>query len=386
MSGMRRIGAGLATLSLLVLMSPSLTGSAAAAERGTIEGRVLNESTNEPQPGVRLTLTSGTESDLGEVVATATSDSRGRYRFTGLTTGADRYYALDARFDGGLFAGRPIALPSDTKQVPVIDSTLRVWNTTSDPAVIAIRRDDLFVVTNKDGIGVIESITVLNTSHDAYIGRGAEMLGDEATGASFSFGLPRGAEWGGILDSTLDIPDVVQIDQGVAATIAIPPGENQATFAYRMTGTGGSFDLSRPALYPTLELSIYAAAPLEIRSNRLVEKEDLELEGKTYGRWTADEPIDAGDPLQALAVAGGKVPIWPLVGAGALVILLLGGATWFVRRTKPGAATPPDRARLLEEVAGLDLAYEAGEIEKHEWDKERAALVGRIRELQRSGR
>lgn len=379
---MRRLIAGLATLSLTIALSPALVAPAWSASRGTIEGKVINESTNEPQRGVELTLTTGTGADLGRVVETITSDKEGRYRFTGLETGADRYYALDARFDGGLFAGRPIALPSDTKQAPVIDSTLRVWNTTSDPAVVAIERDDMFVVTNDTGVAVIESVTMLNMSDDAYIGRGAEMLGDDATGASFAFALPRGAEWGGILDSTLDMPDVVQVDQGIAATVAIPPGKNQTTFTYRLAGTGGSFDLSRPALYPTLEMSILAANPLEIRSNRLVANGSETLEGKTYERWSADETIDAGDPLQALAVAGGTVPIWPLLGGAAAIVILVGSLAFFVRRRKPRPAPGPDRARLVEEVAGLDLAYEAGEIDQRNWDRKRAVLLGRLRKLQ----
>src|SRR5688572_20556049 len=74
-------------------------GDAAAAARGTIEGRVINESTGRPQPGVALELTSGTESGSGEVLRT-TSDDEGRYRFDDLPTGEDRFYALDARFDG----------------------------------------------------------------------------------------------------------------------------------------------------------------------------------------------------------------------------------------------------------------------------------------------
>lgn len=371
-----------AAAAVAFIAAASFTGSSAgAAETGTIEGRVVNESTGRPQAGVELTLTSGTSGGDGETVDTVRSDTRGRYRFTDLPTGDDRFYALDARFDGGLFAGRPISLPDDTSRRPVIESTLRVWNTTTEPGVMAISADRMFVVQDGNSVGVIESVTFVNTSDEAYIGRGAEMLGEDATGASFAFALPPGATEFNPFDSTLDIPEIVAVDQGFAATVAIPPGENKTTFSYRVPGTGGTFDLSRPALYPTLELSVYAAPPLEIRSNRLVAEDAIELEGKTYEVWSANEPIEAGDPLQAIAVAGASIPIGPVMGGSlALIALIAAIATYVKRRERrgpPGAA--PNRAELLESVAVLDLAFEAGEIDRTAYEDERADLLGRIR-------
>lgn len=362
-------------------------GNAAAAAKGTIEGRVINESTGRPQRGVRLELTSGTESGAGEVLRTAVSDAEGRYRFEDLPTGEDRFYALDARFDGGLFAGRPISLPSDTEQAPVIESTLRVWDTTTEPGVMAISSDRMFVVQDRESVGVIETVTFVNTSSEAYIGRGAGMLGEEASGASFAFAVPRGATDFNPLDSTLDVPQIVEVDQGFAATIAIPPGEHKTTYSYRVPGTGGSFDLSRPVLYPTLELSIYAAEPLEVRSNRLVAKEGVEIEGSTYELWSTDDAVDAGDPLQALVVATGSVPLLPFA-IGSAALLVLGGLGAYAMRRKPKVEPQSgfDRERLLEEVAVLDLAYEAGEIDRERWDDQRSSLLDRIRASQGSDR
>ena len=377
MRSLTSVAAAVALIAGSLLVSPS----ARAADTGTIEGRVINESTGRAQSGVELTLTSGTSSGAGEVVDTVRSDARGRYRFTDLQTGEDRFYALDARFDGGLFAGRPISLPDDTSRPPVIESTLRVWNTTTEPGVMVISADRMFVVQDGNSVGVIESVTFVNTSTEAYIGRGAAMLGEDATGASFAFALPAGATEFNPFDSTLDIPEIVAVDQGFAATIAIPPGENKTTFSYRVPGTGGSFDLSRPALYPTLELSVYAAPPLEIRSNRLTPEEDIEVEGKTYALWSADETIEAGDPLQAIAIASGSVPVWPLVG-GVVALVVLGAAVvLFLRRRRKDAPQPraTNRAELLESVAVLDLAFEAGEIDRATYDDERADLLGRIR-------
>lgn len=372
-----------AALALLVVVAVSAP-PANAAETGTLRGKVINVSTGRPQPGVVLELLTGSETEGGRVLERVRSDRRGRYVFTDLETGEDRFYALDARFQGGLFAGRPITVPSDTARPPVISSTMRVWSTTSEPDVVEIQRDDMFVVANSDGLGVIESVTLINSSDKAYIGRGRSMIGDEATGASFAFSIPSAAQGINVFDSTLDIPELVAVDRGFAATAAIPPGRTQVTFSYQLPGTGGTFDVSRVALYRTVETSIYAAAPLEVRSNRLVARGSIELEGKRYRRWTSEEPLEAGDPLQAIAVAQGQVPVrlFALIGGGIAIVLTAAGIAIRRRGKRRDALTDSgaDRARLLEEVARLDLDLEADRIDRREWDARRAGLLAKLRE------
>ena len=375
MHPMRRlISTAIAATALLALPA---TGDAATT--GTIRGQVVNQTTGDPEPGVELILTTGTDTGESETVDTIRSDARGRYRFSGLETGEERFYALDARHQGGLFAGRPISLPSDTARAPVVDSTMKVWDTTSDPAVIAVQRDDLFAVTDGDGLGVIESVTVVNTSRLAYIGRGRGMVGGDASGVSLAFALPDGARDINVFDSDLDMPEIVSVDQGFGTTVAFPPGETRTTFSYSVPGTGGSFDLSRPALYPTLELSIYAAPPLDIESNRLVRGEGVTLEGKRYERWTAEDPLEAGDPLQALAIARAEASSVPLVAT--LAGLVLAGLTIaLVARSRRKPVPVAGRDELLAQVAQLDLDHEAGKVDGPEYEKRRATLVARIKQ------
>ena len=387
---MRRLIPALAlllTLAAVTAVPLAIRDRAEAAGTGIIRGHVVNETTGKAQPGVELTLTTGTEDGSSETVATIRSDGRGRYLFADLATGDDRFYALDARYEGGLFAGRPITLPSDTSRRPVVDSTMRVWDTTTDPAIMAVKRDDLFAVANEDGLGVIESVTILNNSDFAYIGRGTEMVGEAASGVSLVFALPPGASDVNVFDSDLDMPEIVPVDQGFGATVAFPPGETRTTFSYRVPGVGGSFDLSRPALYTTLELSIFAAPPLEIESNRLVPGEGVTLEGKRYERWTTEEPIRAGDPLQALAIARSDASSVPLVAAitGVLVIVTAIGVVARARRrdTSRGSPSLAEREVLLEEVARLDLDFAAGTIPQPQYDDQRADLVGRLKKLER---
>lgn len=307
-------------LVVLILLAALAPSTARAADTGVIEGIVQDGRTNEPRPGVKIELIAGNSAGDIEFRRRAISDNRGRYRFERLPSGDGFFYSLDARFQGGRFAGGAVTIPDDTERMPVIDTTMRVWPTTTDPSVILIRRDDMFVVSNERGAAVIESVTVANTDQRAYIGRG-EALSDDPSGASLGFALPPGARDIAILESDLDIPDLVPIGSGVAATIAIPPGETRVTFSYSLPSAAGNIDLSRPALYPTLEFSVFAEEPLEVRSNRLEPRGDVTLSGTHYRRWSASSELDAGDPLQVLAVATGSVPVAPLV-IGAIVIAL----------------------------------------------------------------
>jgi hypothetical protein len=364
-----------------------LGAPAAAAETGTIEGRVVNATTGRPQGGVAVTLTGGRR---GELTRDTTTDARGRYRFAGLPAGEERFYALDARYEGGLFAGRAVALPSDTAQPPVIDGTLRVWETTTDPGAILIRRDDLFVVPGEaGGVGVIESVTVANTSERAYIGRGGGRDGGSgAPPPSVAFSLPADAAMEGlrILEATIDVPEIVALEGlgGFGTTVAIPPGDPvRITFTYRVEGTAGRFDLSRRALYPVLEHSVFTREPLSLESDRLASDGRERLSGETYLRWSSEEPLDAGDTVAAVAVAeAGLDPL--LTGAAAAALLLVAAlaavALLRARRSRPVAGLPSDgsRADLLVAIAELDLRYRDGEMAREEWSLQRAKLKDRL--------
>ncbi len=374
---MRRL---LVTASALAIILPGHPGQ--AAERGTITGVVENAATGLGEPDVEVLLF---ETFEGEPRASSTTtDRRGRYAFEGLATGPEHIYTLDASFDGGLFAGGAVTLPEDTKVEPVVDTKLRVWPTTSDPGAIVLRRDDIFAILDGTSLGILESVTVVNASHFAYIGRGDGPPGESPT---LGFPLPGQADPAvTIVESDLDIPALVPTDFGFAATTAIPPGTWKVTFTYEIEGRGGFFDLSRPTLYPTLELSVYASKPLHAESNRLVDEPQEDIGGRIYSRYSTEEELDAGDPLQVvLSAQSGPLPGLAIaaVALGALSLaaafFVLGRRRSSRRATRPAASA--DREDLLRSIAALDLARESGEIEELEWARRRASLKADLVDL-----
>ena len=364
----------------LALALVALTAApASAAGTGTIRGRVLNETTGEPQAGVQVTLTTALDDGSKGRGIVTTTDERGRYVFEDLATGDDRYYAVDARYDDGLFAGGVVRLPDDTATPPVIESTLRIWDTTTDPAAIVIRRDSIFVVPTDDGAGVIEAVVVANVADEAYIGRGRE-LGAEPDGrvASLGFALPAGAQLPPvpIVESDIDFPSLVGTSFGFAATTAIPPGQWRVVYSYEVPGEGGTYDLSRPALYPTLELGVYAGDPLAINGSRVESDGTRDVRGKTYDLYSSTGALEPGDAVDMVAVAEasasnllaiGGVVAAVIVGAGGLVLAIRRRA----RRATPEAA---EREDVVEAIARLDVAKEQGLIPETEWASRRDAL------------
>lgn len=378
MHQMRRV-LGAASLCAWLL---AFSGGAAAAERGTIEGRVMNETTGRTQAGVEVTLSTGTSADGVSVVETVTTDQRGRYVFEDLATGSDRFYAVDGLYEGGLFSGGAITLPEDTEEEPVVESTLKVWDTTTDPSSILIARNSLFLDTREANLGVVESVTIANTSPRAYIGRGGDQPGGART--SVAFALPQRVNEGSvaIVDADLNIPELVPTDVGFGATIAIPPGETRVTFSYTVRGTAAAYDLSRTALYPTAAVSVYAAEPLTVSSNRLSEGDEVEVGAETYREHTTEGGLKAGDALQVVAIAEAGTPASLLLGmAGVLALVLALGVYPFLRRRKDEPDEDPEseeRDGLLRQIAELDLKRDRSEVDEEEWAVRRAELKSRL--------
>jgi hypothetical protein len=392
----RRVAGALCAWALAIAMTG---GPALATGTGTIEGMVVNRATGRPAEGVRVRLAAG-GGGAGQVTRDRITDDRGRFEFRRLPTGADRLYAIDARHDGGLFAGGVVRLPANTGKPPVVDTRLSVWPTTTDPASIVVARDMLFVVPNDDGVGVVESVRVNNVSDHAYIGRSAEgtwgglgRTAEQTPGASpsLAFALPAGADLSGvrIIDATIDIPRIRASELGFVTTVAIPPGVTSVTFTYPVTGATGQFDLTRRALYPTIDYAVHTAPPLVLSTQALETTGEVEIGGLTYTRYSTPEPLEAGDVAEALATA--EATRDPVLVAGVAVLLAtltfaVAFALWRRRRAgrgslplpSPANLPPPTPEELVTAIAELDLAHESGAVSRDEWSARRRDLKQRL--------
>jgi hypothetical protein len=387
---MRTVRLLAAALAVLFLFAPNRI-AAQTDGRGSISGVVTNGTTNEPQPGVKIRLLGGLRDDEGtfsqEISEVARSDARGRFEFPELRSGDDRAYAIDATFDGGSFPGGVVTIPSEGD---VIEVEQKVWDTTSDPRAIVIQRNNMFLLRGDDGASVIDSYTIINVSEEAYIGRGAAMGEGSADGPvpTLSFSFPERADGIQIADSDLDIPELLNTETGVGIRSAVPPDETRITFAYRLPVNTGQVDLSRRALYPILNLGVFAEPPFTIDSTRLTEDGEVTIEGETYTRYRSEESVTEGNSIPMIATAEGSSDTALVAGAAAagtlvLVILVLVLIRRRSRRSSPERGPVPveeSRDDLLVAIARLDLEYRNGQLDQESWSARRSELKARLAE------
>jgi hypothetical protein len=189
------------------------------------------------------------------------------------------------------------------------------------------------------------------------------------------------------VQSDLDLPQLLPTDFGVAATTAIPPGLTSITYSYRVQGLVGGTDISRTTLYPTAEVSVFAAPPLAIQSNRLSHKGNISLGKIRYEHWASTGPLAPGDELQALAIARAGLAPGLIIGivVGFTLFAVTGLLFWFRRRTPATSsevASPQvTRQDVLVAIAKLDTRHDAGEIGEEDWRFERERLKSQAEQL-----
>jgi hypothetical protein len=336
---------------------------------------------------VRVSLSGTSRNGKPSISRSVVTNAGGRFSFDSLPAGKSYAYILNAQYQGGLFPGRPISLPSGTTTPPVIATSFKVWDTTNDPTVVGLAHDDLFAIAGGEGITVIESVEIVNAGGRAYIGRGA-MGKRGSNGPSLGFALPAQANKRKvrIVDSDLALPNLIDTDFGFGITVAVPPGVTRITFSYPIAGTGGSFDLSRTALYPIEEFSAYAGHPLSLQTNRLTKGGDKTIGGRSYVQYSTHDEIQAGDQIQIAATAEAGTPAGLLAGISIAAALALGAGAFALlhyRRGKPApkastTSTPPARDELIAAIAALDVRHDNGEMTDELWAAERDRLMSTL--------
>ncbi|MBW3595197.1 MAG: carboxypeptidase-like regulatory domain-containing protein [Actinobacteria bacterium] len=366
-------------LSLLVALVSA--APAQAATDGVITGRIVNETTGKPAAGAEVILGGADENGSRRIRRSVAADADGRYRFGDLPSGADWLYVIDAVFDGGRFPGSPFTFPR--RDEPRLQTSLKVWNTSTDPQAILVTRDAMFVLPSENSVGVVESVTVLNHGRLAYVGRGGE---DGSAETTFGFGLPAGAGQVAIQDASFDVPELVATDFGFGITVALPPGKSTFTYSYQVPADGATYVLSKTALYPTADLLVFAGDPLSLDSDRMRESGTEVVGGKVYRRWVAPGMVDAGDTVLIQAVAEAEMAWLPFaIGAGVLLALISAAYLFMRRRPRTAEVTPKEsRDDLIAEIASLDLAYETGGVQKQEWESRRERLKSQLVDLEKT--
>jgi hypothetical protein len=285
---------------------------------------------------------------------------------------------------------------------------LTIFETTLDPSVVRIASDSMTILQStaegqSDVLEVLQLLRFTNESDRAYTGSDPAPAPGGA-GSPAQGEQPREVLKLPLPESAYDLaPADAANGAGLAtaqgrlvATTAVVPGETSVAYLYKVKVPRSGWQLRREVYHPTDHADLLIGKSLELGAAPGFRfQEDKKLGGIEYARWRSGE-LNPGAVLQADIgfPSGSTNGVW--FGFATVVAVL--GALFFAgsirlrrRRAARAAAgagpdeaqTPeePSRTELIEQVAALDLDFEAGSVEQAEYDSRRSSLLDKLSRL-----
>src|SRR6266566_270107 len=386
--------------------------SAHAAGPGRIFGQLL-DGTNKNAPVARQSVTlqmaqGNTATDLASV----TTDARGSYAFSNLSTAKTISYALYIRYQGAQYNSALITL--NTK--PVQQVNLTVYQATTSTANMAIVRATILLHkpdAQKGIIPVSELFIFRNLDLRTYVG---SLDASHGKPNALRFSLPHTAR-NASLGKGFDGYKAIQVDRGFATDAAVPPGDSQFAFTFDVPYTTSSYDFDYTVVYPTVQLALLIPPEIHATSDTLKGQGPVGTNQDTYNLLQANALLANKqvhvqlDGLPAITPATNSTTLNPTASWFIVVLLIMAVilfGTWFLyrsvhrhasRKKRPQqkqqrqqqgknvsvpaktAKTADNEQVLLQELLDLDKALEAGKITKAVYQERRSKTKARLRAL-----
>lgn len=375
-----------------------------ALDNGAIAGVVVNGSHgNAPVGGLKVTL-HALVLNHSQDAGTATTDSQGRFAFSGLDTTGKTTYEVAAPFQGGTFYSQPVDFTNGTSQ----QTTVTVFDTTTSDAALSIASATILLSQPKVAEGLIpvaELVTFDNTGTAAYAGSLNAVDGKMSV---VRFSLPDGAT-NLTLGAGFGEVQAAQVGSGFGAGATLPPGKSTFAFAFDAPYSGTTYAFTFKAQYPLDKLVLLAPTGMHVSAPSFAARPAITANGQQLQLWEASglaANATAGFRLTGLAEAGvdPTLPFGPLLALGLalaallallLVVFLRRGSLALVdgqpRRSRQRRARTAEKARveaavaerkrLLQTLLDLDARHTAGKLDDATYGRERAALRASLREL-----
>lgn len=386
----------------------------APIEQATIGGQVINGSTNETVTEGEVRLRAFT-AQLEEMYSETTMVGEdGRFEFQIEDVPADWVFLADVTYGD-------LTFNSDAVQVsnlePTVDVPMFVFDTTTDPSVVVIDRLHLIITFSEERVTVSELYVFTNTAAAVFVGES----GDFAEG-TVKIGLPTGADnisfqrgFGTTLDTFIPATNFVQTDTGWVDTTPLRPGASSLNLLVNYDlPYDDSLLLAHPLDYTVVGGAsvIMADAGVNITDSAWVSQGAQATASGSFVSYINSSLAEAdavsltldGRPTQILDAQGNALAVRSetnelIIGGVALAAMLAVGFFLVQRwRTYPETemetavgprvttTAPPqtavrrrdDKTTLLQAIADLDDAYEAGELDEAEYQQQRQALKERL--------
>ena len=386
-------------------------GSVAVGQgAGILEGTVVNGTPGGPAVGAGLPVKLHVLQGDGELkVLETTTDVSGVFRFEGLDTDATLAYVPEVVYLEVPYRGDALGFGAGQTSLA---ATLPVYETSTDDSTI--RLDSVHMIA--ESFGQVLRITEIhlfgNSGDRTYIGAN----GTGNISETLFIPLPENAV-GLAFGEDTPADRFVEVEGGLLDTQPVPPGQEAslAFFSYHLPVSGETVPLERRFAYPVTALNVLVAQPgLNLQSSQLASMGPESFQGRQYQFYGVENlavdaplsmefiPVDEADGGQAMGGApstagesADSVPIMSQQGllrwlGWGLALLAVVGAVVYALTTRRPATTPgarpnlsadPKARRLLLELAELEEAYAAGQVEEAAYERQRTDLYEAIKSL-----
>jgi hypothetical protein len=388
---------GCAALALSVAVAPVASARAAASDV-SVRGIVVNGSHGDaPASGqaIGLTMVAGGQE---QQIATTTSGAGGTFTIDHVQADPSATYILTTDFAGGTFATGEL-----TADVLAAQQTLRVYDTTSSDAGIAVTLATMVLGTPNQRTGrisIAENVTITNADSKAYVatiqpadGRPMNLL---------RFALPAGAT-NLVLGAGFATGQTVQAPAGFGLATTVPPGKSEFAFAFDLPYAGSSLTVPYKAVYAAQQVVALLPSNLHAVPADFAAKPSVQAAGTEYQvleRTGLGAGATAAFRLQSLPIPG-ETPYLSsealtAVGVGLALLMalllavflrrgalpaLLGGVGAMQLPLRQGADSEQRRDDLLREHVALDQLRSAGKLDEAAYRERRERLRSELRAL-----
>ncbi|MEW6716995.1 MAG: hypothetical protein AB1345_05805 [Chloroflexota bacterium] len=363
---------------------------------GVVGGQVTNGSGGELPSNLEVTL-HGFDETQEVLTRTVTLQADGSYLFEDVDFVPGQVLFVTARYAGITFAS---ALEMVGSETTTIELPLTIYDTSTDVAVLQTSRLHMFInFLTPDRLQVAELHMITNPSDRVIVPASDGQV-------VINFPLPEGASNLQIEGSGLE-ERFVFTDTGFGDTVPVRPGEGeyQILFVYELPYTR-KINIFHPLQLPVGSVILLLQdVGVELKSSSLQPSGSWETEGEAYLVYKASNLTPESGMEFTLSGRPGTENVASFLSSNAstlaigmgtlgLVLILLG--VWFYRRSRfedetqieigeqaeiPSVAQGEEAEALIESILALDDLYEEGKLSEDVYQKRRAELKGRLREV-----